>query len=69
MTNTATKHQVVRQDISRRDLEVIMSTAASYSRKLSRSLKLSRTEEEDVEQDILVVLLERWHYFDGALGS
>ncbi len=69
LTNTATKHQVVRQDISRRDLEVIMSTAASYSRKLSRSLKLSRTEEEDVEQDILVVLLERWHYFDGALGS
>lgn len=69
MTNTAVKTHPARTDISPRDLEVIMSTAAAYSRKLSRSLKLSRTEEEDAEQDILVVLIERWHYFDGARGS
>jgi hypothetical protein len=23
----------------------------------------------DAEQDILVMLLERWHYYDGARGS
>lgn len=69
MTGAATRKRSLRPDISPRDLDVIMSTAAAYSRKLSRSLKLSRTEEEDAEQDILVVLLERWRYFDGSRGS
>ena len=69
MTNTATKLHTARNEIGPRDLDVIMSTAAAYSRKLSRSLKLSRTEEEDAQQDILLTLLERWHYFDGSRGG
>ena len=69
MTNTVPKRQRTSQDISRRDLEVMMSTAAAYSRRLSRSFKLSRAEEEDAGQDILIILLERWHYFDDHRGS
>ncbi len=69
MSNTAGNIHPRRTEIGRRDLDVIMSTAAAYSRKLSRSLKLSRTDEEDAEQDILLMMLERWHYFDDARGS
>lgn len=69
MSNTATKHPAFRSDISPRDLEVMMATAAAHARKLARSLKLSQPEREDAEQDILLMLLERWHYFDDARGS
>ena len=69
MTTTAPKLPAARNEIGPCDLDVMMATAAAYSRKLSRSLKLSRTEEEDAQQDILLTLLERWHYFDGSRGS
>lgn len=69
MSNTATKRQATRREISQRDLEVMMTTAAAQSRKLARSLRLSQSEQEDAEQDILVMLLERWHYFDDQRGS
>ena len=69
MSNTATKQQASRSDINPRDLDVIMATAAAHARKLARSLKLSQAEREDAEQDILLMLLERWHYFDDARGS
>ena len=69
MTNTAPKPRLAAQAISERDLDVMMSTATAYSRRLSRSFKLSGAEEEDAAQDILVILLERWHYFDDRRGS
>ena len=69
MTSTATKHQASRSEISPRDIDVMMATAAAHARKLARSLKLSQAEREDAEQDILLILLERWHYFDDARGS
>lgn len=69
MSNTATKRTTVSRDISRRDLEVMMATAAAQSRRLARSLRLSSSEQEDAEQDILVMLIERWHYFDDSRGS
>ena len=69
MSNTATKQQASRSDINPRDLDVIMATAAAHARKLARSLKLSQAEREDAEQDILLMLLERWHYFDDVRGS
>jgi hypothetical protein len=69
MTNFATKQHAARPDISLCDLDVMMATAAAHSRKLARSLKLSQTEREDAEQDILLMLLERWHYFDDSRGS
>ena len=69
MSDTATKRSTAPRDISRRDLEVMMATAAAQSRRLARSLRLSSSEQEDAEQDILVMLIERWHYFDGSRGS
>ena len=51
MSNIATKQQASRSDISPRDLDVMMATAAAHARKLARSLKLSQTEREDTEQD------------------
>ena len=69
MSSTATKHQASRSEISPRDIDVMMATAAAHARKLARSLKLSQAEREDAEQDILLILLERWHYFDDARGS
>ncbi len=69
MTSTATKQQAARLEINRYDLDVIMATAAAHARKLARSLRLSQAEQEDAEQDILLMLLERWHYFDDARGS
>lgn len=69
MTSTATKQQAARLEINRRDLKVIITTAAAQARKLARSLRLSQAEREDAEQDILLMLLERWHYFDDSRGS
>ena len=69
MDNATTKQQASRSDINPRDLDVIMATAAAHARKLARSLKLSQAEREDAEQDILLMLLERWHYFDDVRGS
>lgn len=68
MTKAAHKQNASRPEISPRDLEVIIATAAAYARKLSRALRLSRDEEKDAEQDILLTLIERWHYFDGTRG-
>jgi hypothetical protein len=69
LTNTAVKTHPARTGINQRDLAVMMATAAAHARKLARSLKLSQAEREDAEQDILLMLLERWHYFDDARGS
>lgn len=69
MSNIATKRPAVPREINRRDLDVMMTTAAAQSRRLARSLRLSPAEQEDVEQDILVMLIERWHYFDDSRGS
>lgn len=69
MSNIATIRPAVPREISRRDLDVMMTTAAAQSRRLARSLRLSPAEQEDAEQDILVMLIERWHYFDDSRGS
>lgn len=69
MSDTATKRTTAPREISRRDRDVMMATAAAQSRRLARSLRLSSAEQEDAEQDILVMLLERWHYFDDSRGS
>ena len=69
MSNIATNRPAFTREISRRDLDVMMTTAAAQSRRLARSLRLSTAEQEDVEQDILVMLIERWRYFDDSRGS
>ena len=69
MTSTALKLQASNREFDARDLGVMRATARAHARKLSRTLRLSVDEQNDVEQDILVTLLERWHYFDDARGS
>ncbi len=69
MTNAEPKTPSSQPAFGQRDLDVLMKTAAVQSRKLARSLRLSVTEQEDVEQELLVALLERWRYFDASRGS
>ena len=42
-----------------RMLRVMMAAAAYHARKVARTMRLSDVDREDVEQDILLVLLER----------
>ena len=49
-------------------LKVMLSTAAYQARRVGRTLKLSPAEREDVEQEILLVLLERRRFFDATRG-
>lgn len=69
MTNAELKTSSSRPAIGHRDVDLLMKTATVQSRKLARSLRLSVTEQEDVEQELLVALLERWRYFDATRGS
>jgi len=49
-------------------LQAMRAAAIYQSRRVARTLKLSAEEREDVEQDILLVLLERRRFFDPARG-
>ena len=55
-------------DTDERMLRVLMAAAAYQARRVARTLKLSNTERQDAEQEILLVLLERRRYFDPARG-
>lgn len=52
-----------------RMLRVMMAAAAYHARKVARTMRLSDVSREDVEQDILLVLLERRRFFDPARGA
>jgi DNA-directed RNA polymerase specialized sigma24 family protein len=52
-----------------RILRVMMAAAAYHARKVARTMRLSDVDREDVEQDILLVLLERRRFFDPARGA
>lgn len=52
-----------------RMLRVMMAAAAYHARKVARTMRLSDVDREDVEQDILLVLLERRRFFDLARGA
>lgn len=52
-----------------RTLRVMMAAAAYHARKVARTMRLSDIDREDVEQDILLVLLERRRFFDPARGA
>jgi len=52
-----------------RMLRVMMAAAAYHARKVARTMRLSDVDREDVEQDILLVLLERKRFFDPARGA
>jgi DNA-directed RNA polymerase specialized sigma24 family protein len=52
-----------------RILRVMMAAAAYHARKVARTMRLSDVDREDVEQDILLVLLERRRFFNPARGA
>lgn len=52
-----------------RMLRVMMAAASYHARKVARTMRLSDVDREDVEQDILLVLLERRRFFDPARGA
>ena len=49
-------------------LQAMRAAAVYQARRVARTLKLSAEEREDVEQDILLVLLERPRFFEGNGG-
>jgi DNA-directed RNA polymerase specialized sigma24 family protein len=58
----------VEQGLDQRELRILMGAAAYQARRVARTLKLSPSEREDAEQDILLALLERRRFFDPARG-
>lgn len=65
-----TTRQVERANaIDARTLRIMMASAAYHARKVARTMRLSKVDREDVEQEILLVLLERRRFFDAARGA
>jgi DNA-directed RNA polymerase specialized sigma24 family protein len=58
----------VEQGLGQRELCTLMAAAAYQARRVARTLKLSQSEREDAEHEILLVLLERRRFFDPARG-
>lgn len=52
-----------------RMLRVMMAAAAYHARRVARTMRISDVDREDVEQDILLVLLERRRFFDPGRGA
>lgn len=50
-------------------LRTMMGAAAYHARRVARTMRLSDADRENVEQDILLVLLERRRFFDPARGA
>jgi DNA-directed RNA polymerase specialized sigma24 family protein len=55
-------------DVEGAMLQAMRAAAVYQARRVARTLKLTPDEREDVEQDILLVLLERRRFFDPARG-
>ena len=55
--------------IDSRTLRIMMASAAYHARKVARTMRLSKVDREDVEQEILLVLLERRRFFDATRGA
>jgi DNA-directed RNA polymerase specialized sigma24 family protein len=49
-------------------LSALLRVAAFHARRVARTLSLSSTDREDVEQGIVLTVLERAHYFDSGRG-
>jgi DNA-directed RNA polymerase specialized sigma24 family protein len=58
----------VEQGLDQRELRTLMGAAAYQARRVARTLKLSQSEREDAEQEILLALLERRRFFDPTRG-
>jgi DNA-directed RNA polymerase specialized sigma24 family protein len=50
-------------------LRTMLAAASHHARRVARTMRLSDSEREDVEQDILLVVLERHRFFDPGRGA
>ena len=55
-------------DVDDAMLQAMRAAAVYQARRVARTLKLALQDREDVEQDILLVLLERRRFFDPTRG-
>ena len=70
MSEPASANSAIQPDaIDAMTLRTMMAAAAYQARRVARILKLPQVDREDVEQEILLVLLERRRFFDPARGS
>lgn len=49
-------------------VQELQAVATLHARRLGRQFMLTRPDIEDVEQEVLLVLLQRWRFFDPARG-
>jgi DNA-directed RNA polymerase specialized sigma24 family protein len=69
MSEPASANSAIQPDaIDAMTLRTMMAAAAYQARRVARTLKLSPAERDDVEQEILLVLLERRRFFDPSRG-
>ena len=70
MSEPASANSAIQPDaIDAMTLRTMMAAAAYQARRVSRILKLSQVDREDVEHVLLLVLLERRRFFDPARGQ
>lgn len=55
--------------IDARALRVMLSAAQYHAGRIARTLNLDETARDDAEQEILLILLDRRHYYDPARGA
>lgn len=68
MIRTAAATLDVDMNVDPAMIRIMVSAAAYQSRRLARSLKLQGADREDVEQEVLLILVERHRYFDASRG-
>ena len=61
-------HETEPPDLDAPRLRVMMAAAAYQARRIARTLRLSATDRQDAEQQVLLALLERRRFFDVARG-
>lgn len=57
------------EPIDARVLRVMLSAAEYHARRIARTLRLDDVAREDVEQEILLIILDRRHYYDPTRGA
>lgn len=69
MSEPASANSAIQPDaIDAMTLRTMIAAAAYQARRVARTLKLSQVDRDDVEQEILLVLLERRRFFDPSRG-
>lgn len=63
------RHHEESHSLDDRELRVALATAAYHARRIARTMRLSGTDQEDVEQDIILTLLDRRRFFDSSRGA